>query len=371
MKELPAIVASRDGSRAIEVLEFEGVDRIANRDAVGYYFTIRRAPDAEPSRVAVVFSGTIFAVKPSAFGLPELNEREATFVQFAMARLGDFLDEVGLPEDTPSGVAAYKVECFSPHFQSWADRLHARDDVIQQYLEAHLLWSWKFDHSDVTLGMPDALRLRRPVARFGKLIRLHEDELWNTKEESANQIILTPTSTFLRGAMAAEDDDRATEPAESASSAPDESDLEQAMEPPAYVYVDEVRIADLRSLGDTAFDLVKLIALCEELNLCYRSQCYHAVAALTRAVMDHVPPLLGCGSFSEVANNYSGTRSFKECMQRLDQAARKIADGHLHTQVRASEVLPTRTQVNFANEVDLLLGEVVRLMRPAGGSSDA
>jgi hypothetical protein len=109
--------------------------------------------------------------------------------------------------------------------------------------------------------------------------------------------------------------------------------------------------------------MTKLIALCEELNVTYRSQCYHAVAALVRALLDHVPPIFGGKSFSEVANTYAGAKSFKECMQRLDGAGRKIADAHLHTQIRASEVLPTRTQVNFSNEVDFLLAEIVRVLK--------
>ena len=105
-----------------------------------------------------------------------------------------------------------------------------------------------------------------------------------------------------------------------------------------------------------------IIALCEELNICYRSQCYHAVAALTRALLDHVPPVFGYGTFAEVANNYNGGQSFKDCMQHLENAARRIGDMHLHLQIRAKESLPTRTQVNFAPEMDMLLAEVVRIL---------
>lgn len=126
-------------------------------------------------------------------------------------------------------------------------------------------------------------------------------------------------------------------------------------------YVDETRIADLRRVEHGSFDFAKLIAICEELNLCWRSQCFHAVAALNRAVMDHVPPVFGARTFTEVANNHSSTRSFKDCMARLEGAARKIGDQHLHTPVRATESLPTKTQVNFSNELDVLLAEVVRL----------
>lgn len=368
MRSLPAVLASRDGQRALQVVEFDGIDRIANRDAIGYYFYVRLGPDEEVSRLAVVFSGTVFAVKPSAFGLPELAEGEETFIQFSLAAIGDYLDESGLPESTPSGVSAFKVECFSPHFQSWADRSPADDSAIESYLRGHAYWTWKFGHEDADFGMPDALRLRREIPRLERIARLHEGESWTTTEKDGRRLVLEPTSSFLRefspGDEAAPSSSAVTVEAEAA---------EGEMEPPTYVYVDEVRIADLRRIEDAAYDLSKLIALCAELNLCYRSQCYHAVAALTRSVIDHVPPIFGCKSFAEVSSSYGGSRSFKECMRRLEEAGRKIADGHLHTQIRSTESLPTRTQVNFSNEVDLLLGEVVRLLddtEQANGSSN-
>src|SRR5439155_18425212 len=119
---------------------------------------------------------------------------------------------------------------------------------------------------------------------------------------------------------------------------------------------------DLRRANSSKYDLRKLISLCEELNICYRSQCYHGVAALTRTLIDHVTPIFGQRTFAEVANNYAGTKSFKDCVQRLEGSARDIGDMHLHTPIRRSESLPTRTQVNFSNDVDVLLAEIVRVL---------
>ena len=48
-------------------------------------------------------------------------------------------------------------------------------------------------------------------------------------------------------------------------------------------------------------------------------------------------------------------------MEHLDSAAKKVADGHLHTQIRKSETLPTVQQVNFASGLDVLLSEIVRI----------
>jgi hypothetical protein len=108
--------------------------------------------------------------------------------------------------------------------------------------------------------------------------------------------------------------------------------------------------------------LSKLIRTCEELNICFAGECHLAVAMLVRSVLDHVPPLFGCKSFAEVGN-YSGARSFKASMSHLESSSRKIADSHLHQQIRKSESLPNETQVNFANDIDVLLAEVVRILK--------
>jgi hypothetical protein len=127
--------------------------------------------------------------------------------------------------------------------------------------------------------------------------------------------------------------------------------------------IDDERLDQLRSLPRDNFDYSRLIQMCEEINASYRSRAYHAVAALTRAVLDHVPPIFGVRSFAEVANNYPGSKSFKDAMDHLQNSARKIGDAHLHTQIRGAESLPVATQVNFSNSLDFLLSEIVRLAK--------
>jgi hypothetical protein len=129
-----------------------------------------------------------------------------------------------------------------------------------------------------------------------------------------------------------------------------------------WVLIDEDRLDELRELRSSDFDFKKLIRLCEELNIASREDCHFATGMLTRAVLDHVPPLFRVRSFAEVANNYpGGSRSFRETMLHLDTAAKKIADGLLHTQIRKSETLPNAQQVNFAAPLDLLLSEIIRI----------
>ncbi len=339
-------------------MEFEGAHRIPNRDAVGFFYTIRRSPDEDPSRLAVLFSGTVMYISTEAFELPTYQDKTERFAVFAEAALGDFLDENGLPDHTPSGVSALQVECFSPHFQTWRDRAPASDDEIEAYLSTHVYWAWRFAQPGWELGPSDCLRLRRPLGFIRRLVTLGEGKDWVAEDRSTNGVWLTPLPSFLRQKR---EPTSMPPPGRATHDAAEDGNVTPSS-PAEYVFVDEVRIADLKRANTSRYDVRKLIALCEELNQCYRAQCYHAVAALTRTLLNHVPPIFELNSFSEVANNYNGGKSFRECMQHLEGAARKIADLHLHSPIRKEEALPSRTQVNFAPELDLLLAEVVRLL---------
>ena len=128
-------------------------------------------------------------------------------------------------------------------------------------------------------------------------------------------------------------------------------------------YVHQSRINELAAIDSKKFDLIKLIQFCNELNSSRRDGNLFSIIILCRAIIDHVSPIFGVKTFNEVANNYAGTKSFKESMERLNNSSRQIADQHLHTQIRSSEVLPNITQVDFSNDLDLLLSEVVRLTK--------
>ncbi len=92
------------------------------------------------------------------------------------------------------------------------------------------------------------------------------------------------------------------------------------------VLIDPERLSQLRSVKTTDYDLSRLVRLCEEIDVTFGQGCYHAVAMLTRSILDHLPPIFGVKSFAEVSNSYPGSRSFKEIAQHLDNSSRKIAD---------------------------------------------
>jgi len=125
-------------------------------------------------------------------------------------------------------------------------------------------------------------------------------------------------------------------------------------------YVDEERLNQLETIDSSSFDLSRLIRLCQELNQCWSGGCYYAAIMLVRSILDHVPSVFGFATFAEVANNYSGSKSFRESMQHLENSSRKIADSALHTIMRSRESLITPTQANFSQDMDVLLSEIVR-----------
>lgn len=124
-------------------------------------------------------------------------------------------------------------------------------------------------------------------------------------------------------------------------------------------YVDPARIQDLQNTANPNFDLSKLVRLCQEINLAFATESYFAMAMLTRAIIDHVPPIFGMKSFAEVANNYASSTSVKKELKNLETTLRNIADLHLHSHIRRKEALPTITQVDVSNSLDLLLSEIV------------
>lgn len=143
-----------------------------------------------------------------------------------------------------------------------------------------------------------------------------------------------------------------------------ESDrIDTKLQSKSRTYVDSGRIADLKALPVGSFDLSKVIRICEELNICFAGKCYLAVIMQTRALIDHVPPIFGFKTFSQVSSSYGGGKSFKDAMANLDNSSRKIADIYLHGQIRKSEVLPNATQIDFSNNIDLLLSEIVRVLK--------
>ena len=98
-----------------------------------------------------------------------------------------------------------------------------------------------------------------------------------------------------------------------------------------------------------------------ELDSAFEAKNYISVILLVRAILDHISPIFDFDTFPELANNYKGAKSFKESMLNLENSSRKIADTYLHVKIRSKETLPNSTQINFSNDLDVLLAEIIRI----------
>jgi len=128
-------------------------------------------------------------------------------------------------------------------------------------------------------------------------------------------------------------------------------------------YIQPDKIEAMRSIPCSDYDLQKLIRLCEEVNFAWNSRCYFTTAILVRAIVDHVPPIFGCSKFSEVANNYAGSFSFKKLIGEFEKTLRPLADGYMHEQIRKHEAVPDANSVHFVQPLDKLLEEIIRLLK--------
>jgi hypothetical protein len=130
------------------------------------------------------------------------------------------------------------------------------------------------------------------------------------------------------------------------------------------LYINLSRLNELRALAKTKFDFSKLIKLCEELNDNYSKGNYLSVGMVCRTILHHIPPVFGFKTFEEIANNYGSSndnKSFKKNMKHLNESLKNIADSYLHLPIRRQEILPNETQVDFKQDMDVLLAEITRI----------
>jgi hypothetical protein len=191
------------------------------------------------------------------------------------------------------------------------------------------------DFESTGLGRPNITKLRSALARDKRTAKISKD-MWQLR---ADKLVETEELYQLDRCLALED--------------PKPASLNGS-------FVDKTR-ADALEAKSTTYDFARLIQMLTELDHAFASSSYISVIMLVRAILDHVPPIFGFGTFTEVANNYKGTKSFKDSISHLENSSRKIADSYLHTKIRNRESLPTKTQVNFSNDLDVLLAEIIRI----------
>jgi len=129
---------------------------------------------------------------------------------------------------------------------------------------------------------------------------------------------------------------------------------------PQNFFVHPERINELKKINNDQFDFSRLLQLCNEINDNFSRGNYLSVAMIGRSILNHVPPLFNFESFNQVSNNY-GNKSFKSVMDHLNTTMRSIADSYLHDTIRKRESVPNSNQINFSQDLDVLLSEIVRI----------
>ncbi len=135
-------------------------------------------------------------------------------------------------------------------------------------------------------------------------------------------------------------------------------------------YVDQSRIEELKKLNSlkrikSTYDISRLVTLCDELNLNSTMGTVNAVSALQRTIINHIPPLFEKDNFEQLVANYPFPKSVKKSLGNLLNSMRPIADYNLHVQVSKTDSLPNMTQVDFSNDLDVLLSEVCKVLKAA------
>jgi hypothetical protein len=193
-----------------------------------------------------------------------------------------------------------------------------------------------------------AFRLRaaqRPeVQRLGRLL-LAENWGWTTGPASGTWDWQVGVSRDVRrfGKVASIEDYIAAQEkwyAESRASSVDLRSLVKPMTTPeapsssAHApYVSEDLIEDIKQqVVVGGWNVEKLVALLHELNDNFTRGNTYACHAVLRAVLDHVPPLYGCGTFEQVANNFPWSRTDKRYAKLL-LAFRTQGDDALHRMI--------------------------------------
>jgi hypothetical protein len=116
--------------------------------------------------------------------------------------------------------------------------------------------------------------------------------------------------------------------------------------------IDDIRSKD----GKSQFNAAKLLRLIQELNENFEQKNSYATHALLRAILDHIPPILGQPDFNAVASNYHWSRTDKRYLKRLADF-KDQADDALHRQISAQADLLDFDDVPASICVDRLLQE--------------
>lgn len=169
---------------------------------------------------------------------------------------------------------------------------------------------------------------------------------WNKDKKDYNSFsnkCLDETNTFLKN--------------------PNPEKIKEFFKNNSLIYISQSRIDEIACIKNKKWDTTKLISLCKELNISSSNNLVIAVAAIQRSIINHIPPIFGFENFGQVVANYKTGKSIKKSFERLNSSMKDISDNHLHSHISKVDSPPNMMQVDFSNDLDVLLAEVCKLLK--------
>ena len=154
------------------------------------------------------------------------------------------------------------------------------------------------------------INLTREIARFADVRNLADYQAalnrWDAENRASGFGGYARTSPSRRPALL--DTARLT----------DSADHEDSCQPEPDTYVSALIIGAIEAnTAQSRWNCDKLLQLIIELNENFDSKNAYASHALLRAILDHIPPIMGFSTFAEVANNYSWGRTDRGYIKKL------------------------------------------------------
>ena len=228
---------------------------------------------------------------------------------------------------------------FEPGAEAQARSLQVHSDEIKEFLalpedswnalwRLHQIlqeerWGWAGGGSQDDFAW--YVFVSRDVARFAKVRTLHDylaaQAQW--EEENRKLSIDFPLPITLPRPV------RGTSEQATIPGRPLTAPQQIADEP--YVATSVIRLIEEKAT-ESAWSCDKLLHLMKELNDNYARRNTYAAHALLRAILDHIPPVLGGVNFEAVANNYPWGRTDQRYMRQLKNF-RVQGDDVLHRQI--------------------------------------
>lgn len=126
------------------------------------------------------------------------------------------------------------------------------------------------------------------------------------------------------------------------------------IDPPQYVNADLITELEAKQ-GHTRLSPDKLLQLMRELNACFAEGHHYACHALVRAIIDHVPPILGSRTFEAAASSYAWpTETDRKYAKKLLEFKNQ-ADDVMHRHIRTSRGVITMHDVPLSGYINALL----------------